>query len=208
VSTLVQNPPPKTVPGKQNIRRVKSAREDIDVSAEVLADGTTGDSTVQGETEYQPEGLVSDGQGGTAVFRTPGYSFENRKGLEVITALGGPVEVKFVVKIQTVYGPDADATQTSAYGRGTTPADEKAGDISLGFHESCHRTDYLNYLRTKALPTFGGKIGMTRTQYEQSAAAFGRAMEKYFTDMGQDSERRTDEVGYKKSVYHANGPRP
>jgi hypothetical protein len=116
-------------------------------------------------------------------------------------------QIKGTVKIQTVYGPGARPTQVSGYGRGTTPEDETAGNTSLGFHESCHRKDFLDYLTTKPLPTFSGKVGLTRKQYGQAVSAFGKAIEKYFADMNQESFRRTDEVGYKKSVYNAKGPR-
>jgi hypothetical protein len=48
---------------------------------------------------------------------------------------------------------------------------------------------------------------MTRKQYAQAVAAFGTAIDTYFKDMNQESFKRTDEVGYKKSTYNANGPR-
>src|SRR5262249_391877 len=151
--------------------------------AEVIQDGTTNDET---HTSSDWEGALSDDKGNTIVSRTPTYDWDKKGGLEVITKLKGPVEIKATVKIQTVYGPGASPEQLSGSGRGTTPEDEKAGNTSLGFHESCHRKDYLDYLKTKALPAFGGKVGMTRTQYEQAVAAFSKAIAKYIADMIQD----------------------
>ncbi len=203
-----QNPPPATVPTKVSIAKRKNPLEDIDVSAEIVADGTSTDPSVQGDTSFQPEGALPDGRGGKSFFQTPGYSYEKQKGLDVVVRLTGPMMIKGTIKIQTIYGPSASPTQTSGYGRGTTPDDLKAGNTSLGFHESCHRSDYLNYLKTTALPAFGGKVGMSRQQYEQAAAAFAAAMNKYFADMKQDSLRRTDEVGYSMSTYKTKGPRP
>jgi hypothetical protein len=203
-----QNPPPMTVPSKSTVKKTKTASEDIEVYVEVVADGTVTDTSVQGKTSFDPVGALSDGKGGQMFFRTPGYSYEKKGGLETITNLSGPVEIKGTIKIQTVYGPSADATKVSGYGRGTTKADMDSGDTSLGFHESCHRGDYLNFLQTKALPTFGGKAGMTRQLYDQAVTAFKAAMAKYFADMKQDSIVKTDEVGYTMSTYKANGPRP
>jgi hypothetical protein len=204
-----QLPPPMTIPSKVTIKKTKTPQDDIEVYAEVLADGTVNDKTVQGDTSFRPEGALSDGKGGNTFFRTPGFSYEKKTGgMEIITKLSGPVEIKGTIKIQTVYGPDAKATMRSGYGRGTTTEDESAGNTSLGFHESCHRSDFLNYLKTTALPAFGGKVGMSRQLYDQSVATFAKAVAKYFTDMDQDSVRRTDEVGYTMSLYKAKGPRP
>ncbi|QEL18401.1 hypothetical protein [Limnoglobus roseus] len=200
-----QNPPPKTVPSKVSVRKIKTPALEIDVTAEVIADGTTNDTGTQGNTSFTPEGAVGSGQ---SFFGTPGFAFVTKNGQALITKINGPVQIKGNVKIQTVYGPNADATQTSGYGRGTTPDDEKAGNTTLGFHESCHRSDYLNYLRTKPFPTFTGRVGMTRVAYEKAVADFQKAIEKYFADMDKDSLQRTDEVGYKKSTYDVKGPRP
>lgn len=203
-----QNPPPATVPNKVIIKKLKNAQVDIDVSAEVIADGTTNDSSIKGRTTFDPKGAIPDGKGGTVFFQTPGMSWEKKGGLEVVTKLSGPVLIKGTITIQTIYGPDADATMTSGYGRGTTPEDEKAGDTSLGFHESCHRRDFLDYLNGTPLPVFGGKVGIARTLYNQAATAFATAMQKYFTDMDATSTRRTDDVGYTITMYNTNGPRP
>ena len=207
MSAPKQNPP-ATVPGKTTIKKSKTAQLDVDVAAEILADGTSTDASVVGHTSYTADGAWPDGSGGTVFFQVPGYSLTQKGALEVIDKLNGPVEIKGIVKILTVYGPNASATQDSAYGRGTTPPDESAGNITLGFHESCHRADFLTYLKTKALPVFGGKVGQTAQQYDLAIATFGTAVDKYFADMDKDSFLRTDEVGYKSSTYDANGPRP
>jgi hypothetical protein len=203
-----QQAPPATVPGKTVIKKAKTATLDVDVSAEILADGTTTDATVIGHTAFTSDGNWPDGSGGTVFFQVPGYSLEQKGALTVISKLDGPVEVKGVVKIQTVYGPDASATKDSAYGRGTTTPDEAAGNTTLGFHESCHRADFMSYLRTKPLPTFGGKVGQTEQQYSAAITTLSNAFAKYFTDMDSDSFQRTDEVGYKYSTYDTKGPRP
>ena len=94
-------------------------------------------STVKGgETKFNPAGAIADGKGGKNFFRVPGYSWEKKGGVKKIKTLSGPVEIKGTVKIQTSYNPSAKPADPSAYGRGTTPEDKKAGNTSLGFHES------------------------------------------------------------------------
>lgn len=203
-----QKPPPPTVPSKVVVKKLKSAQLDIEVYAQVLPDGTSKDPAVDGETSFNPQGALSDGKGGKLFYQTPGYSWQKKGGQEIVTKLSGPVEIKGTVEIKTVYGPGKSPTSRSQYGRGTTPEDEKAGNTSLGFHESCHRSDYLSYLKTKPLPIFTGKPGISRPLYDQAAHAFGKAIGKYFTDMEQDSFERTDEVGYTKSVYKKKGAHP
>jgi hypothetical protein len=97
--------------------------------------------------------------------------------------------------IQTVYDPGAKAEDKSAYGRGTTWEDGWNGDITLGFHESCHRADHLEFLRTHAPPVFGGKVGMTEAQYKQAWTNFGAACTAYHKKMDEYTEAHTDEVG-------------
>lgn len=88
----------------------------------------------------------------------------------------------------------------SCYGRGTTPEDVRAGNVTLGFHESCHRNDFVAYLKAHPLPDPPKlTIGMTGSQFEEAVAAFQKAFSAYFKDMDEDSFKRTDEVGYPKS---------
>lgn len=202
-----KKPPPKTVPKRASARKFKDARLDVQLAYEVVGDAT--DPGVKGGvTTFKPVGGIPDGKGGNNLFTTPGYQCQIKNGRKIIQKLNGPVVIKGTVRIQTVYGPNADPAHDSAYGRGTSVDDEKNGDTSLGFHESCHRDDYISYLKTKPLPKFGGRIGMTEREYNQAAADFQKALQKYFEEMDRVSDARTDEVGYKKSTYDKTGPRP
>jgi len=207
MNAVMQKLPPATVPSKVVIRKSKTTQMDIDVYVEVLRDSTN--SHIKGgETTFNPVGAIPDGKGHVCLFQTPGYSWVKKGGAKVVEKIFGPAEVKCTIRIQTFYGLKAKPTHQSAYGRGTTLADERSGNTSLGFHESCHRSDYLSYLKTTAFPTFGGKTGMTERQFEQATITFDKAMKKYFEDMGKNSERLTDEVGYKKSAFKTKGPQP
>lgn len=127
--------------------------------------------------------------------------------------------------IQTNYPSGLKATDRSAYGRGTGP-DVANGNVSLGFHESCHRSDFLAYVeRSLAVaaggkpdayvlpesqpsvtiswnymkfPTFGGKLGQTVAEFEQASNAFKRAIKNWDEDMGRFSDRCTDQFGTAK----------
>ena len=52
---------------------------------------------------------------------------------------------KGTMSIRTTYPKNFQSTDRSAYGRGTQ-GDLQTGNVSLGFHEACHRNDYLAYL--------------------------------------------------------------
>jgi len=198
MNTVAQKPPPKTVTSKTVIKKITNTKMDIEIHAEVLRD-VTKSGIVGGETAYETVALP----GRTAISSIPSYDWNQTRGLKIITKLNGPVEIKTTIKIQTSYGPKAKPEHLSAYGKGTTPEDKRTGNTSLGFHEACHRNDFLKYLKIKPLPTFSGKTGITPQQYKRAAESFIKAVDKYFSDMNKYSERRTDEVGYKKSTYKA-----
>jgi hypothetical protein len=189
------------VPGKTTVKVLKNGQADIAVFVEVVADGQSRDASLKGaHTSHNLSGVE---------WKTPGFEFQERGGgKKVVTKVTAPLQIKGTIVIQTVYGPGASPTDPSAYGRGTTPEDEEAGHVSLGFHESCHRADYLRFLRTQPLPAFRGKVGMSRADYEEAAAEFDRKMKEFFKRLERDSFNRTDEVGYKKSAFDRNGPRP
>ena len=97
---------------------------------------------------------------------------------------------QITIKIQTTYASKAQSWQPSAYGRGTTDADKAAGNTTLGFHESCHRRDYIGYLEEHPLPTYSQDRG------EQD---FNTAIQSYIDDMETDSLNKTDETGTTKA---------
>ncbi|GAP36614.1 hypothetical protein [Piscinibacter sakaiensis] len=102
--------------------------------------------------------------------------------------------ITWAVDICTGYGtgkPDAD----SAYGRGTTKEDIAAGNVTLGFHESCHRSELLAYLRDHPPPTFDGKVGDTEAEFDDKKTAYQKAIDDYFTGVETHNEQVVDEVG-------------
>ena len=164
---MKQNPPPRTKAGKAPVAKFKTAIMDVDVQSEVLPDGVANTSAFHGKTSYRVVGV-----GRKAFASTPGARTVLKDGTQTVTKLTGRAEIKGLVRIQTVYGSKSKATDRSGYGRGTTAADEAAGNTSLGFHESCHRQDYLDYLAGHALPEYTGAAGMTAAEFDEAASSF------------------------------------
>jgi hypothetical protein len=194
----VPNPPPITQTSKTSVKKMKDAETDYDVSVEVVADAS--DATL-------PAGTAETTFDNDVMAVTPVPAWEEKNGKKIVTKIAAPLSVKGVMKIHTRYGTGATANQPSGYGRGTTEEDIKAGNTSLGFHESCHRVDLLSYATTTPLPKFAGKVGMDVDTFDQAGTEFRAQMGSYFTTMQSQSELKTDEVGYTKAKYEANGPR-
>jgi hypothetical protein len=177
-----ENLPPDTNPRSLGIiKEVQSGTVDYKIEAEIVADGSTG-VTTGANTEF------------THVASTaPSYESQNDK----ITKFSGKFTFTGKIQIQTSYAADSTAKTVSCYGRGTTATDVKSGDITLGFHESCHRADYEAYLKAHALPDPPTMtIGMKPADYDAAADAVVKAINKYWADMKADSIKKTDEVGF------------
>lgn len=99
----------------------------------------------------------------------------------------------WTVDIQTQYGADPEAD--AAYGRGTTVDDISKGNVTLGFHESCHRQDLLDYLRNKPIPTLNAKVGDKKADVDKAIAAYAKAWPVYFATARSESKTKTDETG-------------
>jgi hypothetical protein len=176
------NLPPATNPRSLGVvKEVQNDMVDYKIEAEIVADASGG-VTTGANTEF------------TKVASTaPSYGAENGK----ITKFNGKFTFKGTIQIRTTYAADSNAKTLSCYGRGTTDTDVKNRDITLGFHESCHRADYEAYLKANALPDPPTMtIGMKATDYDAAAAAFAKALTKYWADMTADSVKKTDEVGF------------
>jgi hypothetical protein len=175
-----RNPPPVVVPGKEKIRGAVVI---------IKADGTTDDPAVKGAAITTP--LFGD-------VMIPGTHSDHANpdpNKQRVDRLTGPLPV-ITITIQTVYGKGAAADMISGYGRGTTLEDIVRGDITLGFHESCHREDFLIFLRSvKKPPVFAGRAGMTQAQYDQARRNFAQAYSDYHDEMLAFSTARTDQVG-------------
>jgi len=148
----------------------------------ILPDGTQ--NAVGGKTNYHPR------------YATPGFS--HRGGL--VTEFTPPNTPE--ISIQTLYGPAASPTSTSAYGRGTTVDDRTKGNTSLGFHEGEHGRDFLAFIRANPIPTFTGRVGMSIADFEAARQQYQSALATYFANLGADSERLTDCVGTTIEQHH------
>jgi hypothetical protein len=129
-----------------------------------------------------------------------GASYDFDKGTGKVTVMR---ELPWKVEIQTRYGsgtPDDDA----AYGRGTTDKDKEDGNITLGFHESCHRADILAYLQQHSPPVLPDLVDKTKVEADAAIATYKTACKAYFQAARKHSETVTDEDGKpKRSEYLA-----
>jgi len=182
--TLNKNPPPITKPTRvEKIKFVRNTLVDVEIGVEVVEDGHSSDPKVAASTNWQ---LPS--------FEIPGVKFDDSK---KITSFTGKFVWKGVIRIQTIYGPDVNASSLSGYGRGTTKADISNGDITLGFHENCHQSDFLDYLIKNQLPNPPNlSIGMEKASFDKECKSFKSQFEDYRQKMELNSKNNTDEVGY------------
>jgi len=98
------------------------------------------------------------------------------------------------ITIQTAYGPNASPNHDSKYGRGTTPADKASGNVTLGFHESCHRKEFVDYVTSTPYPKFTGKVGMTEEEFLAAKEEFEEAVKSFNTGL-DNLGAEVDEVG-------------
>jgi hypothetical protein len=207
-STQQQRSPPATITETFMLQKPARFLGDFSVPVKVDADGTSEKIQLPAETHFRLEGALKDDKTGKAYFwRAPHYKTQVRGKDTVVSELVSPMVVKGTIIIQTLYKPGVTPSARSGYGRGTTQEDEATLNTSLGFHEFCHREDLKQYLKTHPLPTFTGKVGMLKKDFDNAIKAFGERFESYFKDMDQYSVQQTDEVGYKKSEFDKNGPR-
>jgi len=122
-----------------------------------------------------------------------------------ILKITGPMPV-ITATLGTEYGPGADPNGKSAYGRGTTDADKTAGNISLAFHESCHRQDHLNFLKQNTLPKFAGKVGMTAQEWNDAYTKYVEDVNDFKLRSDANTLALTDEVGSPKLSDYRRGP--
>jgi len=192
------NPPPATNPRSiGTILQESNTLRDVAIDVEVVADGTWKKSGARTNVSKVPSTAplptITDGK---------------------VTAITGKFKWRGTIRIQTLYGSDANAKLLSCYGRGTTDTDIQNRDITLGFHENKHQQDYVDYLKNIDLPGLPElSVGMTKDEYYGEIDRFKEELEGvkgYYENMQADSEANTDEVGYpkKKGGCYEHAPSP
>jgi hypothetical protein len=199
--------PPQTKAQSFQLIKLRTPHLEIDIKVEVLPDGRTNEEGRTGKAVTVARRIGSIGPQG-AFDDTPTLLTTKRGKEEIVVGVQQRARVKGVIQIQTLYGPNSKPEGNSAYGRGTTAQDRFAGNTTLGFHESCHRQDFLDYLRSTPFPQHPGKLGLTRAAYIAAHRRFEAAVADYFKRMNEASHLVTDETGYKKSTFKAQGRQP
>jgi hypothetical protein len=183
------NAPPSTQTQSWSMLKIKTDHVDVDISAEVVADGKTNE-----DLDAHTDAAMPTHPG------LPTYTSENGK----ITSFGKVFEWKGKITVQTLYNK-GKPEKFSCYGRGTTEEDLENGDITLGFHEACHRADFVDYLKNHALPKPPDmKIDMTATAYDTASTKFNKEFGDYAKALSE-LWKVTDEVGHKLSTVKSTG---
>jgi hypothetical protein len=173
-------------------KSVQNELMDVEIDAKIIADGNSSTAEQGAHTEFQ-----------VPQWYAPGYGFD---GSGKITQFDGKFTWKGTITIQTIYGGGASPSDVSCYGRGTTADDVRNRDITLGFHENCHRLDFESFLKSNPLPDPPDiRVGMAKRAFADEMERFKRELDDYRKSMDQDSARNTDEVGHAKSVWKRTG---
>lgn len=193
------NLPPAAPPSNSTNRslgELKSRKNDlmdVQISGEVLPDRFVDGTALNGTTSFQQ----------SPAFSSPAYRADETG---KITGFLGKFTWKGTVSIRTTYGARSAPKSLSNYGRGTTKADVKSRNVTLGFHETCHRQDYETYLEEHPLPDPPKlRVGMTVNEYKREVSRFDQALKAYWAGMEAYSEAHTDEVGYRESEHEKTG---
>lgn len=150
-----------------------------------------GDKITWREQEVEPEK-----SGATTAFALDyRISFSKKADADVYTK----ASVSYTIYLKTFYKKGVDKNAPSGYGRGTTPDDKKAGNISLKFHESQHGKDIQDYITANPLPTVKLKFPATQAQYDAAKTKLAEAIAAYSLAVQTHSEQHTDEVGNPKT---------
>lgn len=185
------NPPPQTqARSLGSLKSVQSSVADVEIEGKILADGTGGPAN-GAHTGFDVPSSSS-----------PGYNTVDGK----VSQINGKFTWKGALTIQTSYGAGATANSLSCYGRGTTSQDIQSRDITLGFHESCHRSDLSSYLSQNPLPDPPAlAIGMAAKDFDAAVKKFAADLKAYRNAMESDSNSRTDDVGRRLSEVASKG---
>ena len=119
----------------------------------------------------------------------------------------GTIEIRTKYKFNEIEHPQDPTKKVatpdgfSCYGRGTTTQDRAKGDITLGFHESCHRADYASSLTSLVGFPLSPELTdqTTAQQFAEEKKTFMEAVTVWRQSIIKDSDKQTDEVGHKKS---------
>jgi hypothetical protein len=108
-----------------------------------------------------------------------GYHWDRK---DVIDEFAGHTPV-ITLEIVTSYPTAMPPETTSGYGRGTTAQDVGNKATGLRFHEGAHGEDIIDFVRQTPFPTFTGKVGMkkkdfetAKTTYTDAVSAWGRGL--------------------------------
>jgi hypothetical protein len=158
----------------------------VDVTVSILADQLDDTSITKGKATTGPDASQ-------IALKFPTASTDNATGK--IISETGKATYQGTITIRTNYRPGANKNKKSAYGRGTTKSDVTNGDVTMGFHEKCHRDDLFDWYTKKEFPAFGGHVGMSIKDYQEAQQALEDAWDDFQKAASQNTYDLTDDVG-------------
>lgn len=179
----------KTLKVKKTINKVvnqKVVSTVVDVTISILADQLDDASITKGKATTGPDPSQVE-------LKFPIASTDNATGK--ISSETGKTTYQGTITIRTNYRPGANKNKKSAYGRGTTKNDVSNGDVTMGFHEKCHRSDFFEWYTKKDFPAFEGHVGMSIKDYQDAQQAVVDAWGAFQKTASQNTYDLTDDVG-------------
>ncbi|MCD2257706.1 eCIS core domain-containing protein [Psychroserpens luteolus] len=93
------------------------------------------------------------------------------------------IDFDYIMTIQSNYKQIRDREGASGYGYGTRAQDKNNNTTSLAHHEGQHVLDILSYLEANPLPTFNGRLRMSKTSIEKEGKTYINALSNYKSQM-------------------------
>ncbi|MCC2657001.1 MAG: hypothetical protein K0Q76_2109 [Panacagrimonas sp.] len=196
------NPPPKTKVETITGASRSGTYEEIKVTVKVVADGVDSSAgsraylkvSVSNKDAVTPPIMETEEKDESQRTVT---SFAKQVGAKIVKDPTGKNKFTPTVTLQIMYGPSVSTSDRSAYGRGTTDADIKNNDTSIGFHEHCHLQAAIAYFKdsSKLPAAFTSKFGEKTSVFEAAQSTWGKSFEEYFKDEEKASLQTVDEVG-------------
>ncbi|HTL58003.1 MAG TPA: RHS repeat-associated core domain-containing protein [Candidatus Limnocylindrales bacterium] len=134
-------------------------------------------------------------------WNTPTKSGDAETGVEIVPHLStqaGKTTASYSLTIQSTYPPGYSASDTQAYGRGTTEQDIKNRNTTVTFHEGNHGAAFLNYIENHPLPEFNPSNRPFSKDFNaaDASADFDRRVSEYNDAIGEFSKQQVDCVGH------------
>jgi hypothetical protein len=192
----------QTVSRETSTKLPKDAKKDSAGDAHFLRNNKTVEFIIEPDKKLKQDKELWHGK---EVAPAPGgavtkFHIDNSYGYDTKNGMVSKVTAKYKIYICTFYAKGVDPAAASAYGRGTTKEDIKAGATTLRHHEGAHGQDFQDYVQKTPPPDLPIKLPATPAELDAAVAAWNEKVSIYSAAVEAYSEQHTDEVGIPKST--------